>query len=290
MQQISYFYNNKFRYLLFSLRKVKYNFRIGMRTFFLFIALVMLFGCESDKDASSRIIFIHHSTGIAIWSGSVNRYVHKITGKGDVERYFSKYNKKHNTNYVISERVFPKSEPYGWKNYPYDYYNIWVKNAGNQAYMEEPTLEMLTEAYDVIIFKHCYPVGAILEDTGNPDINSDERRLENYILQYEALKKKMHEFQNNKFILWTPAALVKNRTTEEQALRTREFYEWMINEWDEDGDNIYLWDFYRLETEGELYLKNEYAAGPDDSHPNPTFSGMAAPLFGQFIVDVVEGK
>jgi len=261
-----------------------------MRTFFLFIALVMLFGCESDKDASSRIVFIHHSTGSAIWSGSVNRYVHKITGKGDVERYFSKYNKKQNTNYQISERVFPKSEPYGWKNYPYDYYNIWVKNAGNQAYMEEPTLEMLTEAYDVIIFKHCYPVGVILEDTGNPDINSDERRLENYILQYEALKKKMHEFQDNKFILWTPAALVKNHTTEEQALRTREFYEWMINEWDEDGDNIYLWDFYRLETEGELYLKNEYAAGPDDSHPNPTFSGMAAPLFGQFIIDVVEGK
>ena len=261
-----------------------------MRTFILFFSMALFFGCQSNEGESSNIVFIHHSTGGAIWRGSTNRYVHKITGKGDVERYFSKYNKKHGSNYQISEKVFPKAEPYGWKNYPYDYYNIWVKNAGNQSFMEEPTLEMLTESYDVIIFKHCYPVGKILEDTGSPDINSDEKRLENYKLQYNALKKKMHEFQDNKFILWTPAALVANNTTEEQALRTREFYEWILKEWDEEGDNIYLWDFYRLETEGELYLKSEYAVSPDDSHPNATFSGKVAPMFGQFIVDVVEGK
>jgi hypothetical protein len=261
-----------------------------MRTFILFIAMAMLFGCKSDSEQSSGIIFLHHSTGGAIWRGATNRYVHKITGKGDVERYFAKYNKKNNTAYSIIDKSFPKSEPYGWHNYPYDYYDIWVKNAGNQSYMEEPTLEMLTESYDVVIFKHCYPVGELLEDTGSPEINSDERRLENYFLQYVALKEKMHEFQDTKFILWTPAALVASQTTEEQALRTRQFYEWMTNEWDEDGDNIYLWDFYRLETDGELYLKNEYAASPDDSHPNSTFSGKAAPLFGQFIIDVVEGK
>ena len=61
-----------------------------------------------------------------------------------------------------------------------------------------------------------------------------------------------------------------------------------MNEWDEEGDNIYLWDFYHLETEGGLYLKNEYAVSPDDSHPNPSFSGKAAPLFAQFIIDVIE--
>ena len=32
---------------------------------------------------------------------------------------------------------FPKPNPYGWNNYPYDYYNIWVKNAGEELYMEE---------------------------------------------------------------------------------------------------------------------------------------------------------
>lgn len=261
-----------------------------MRTFVLFFVMVMLVGCSSNDEVSSRIIFLHHSTGGTVWRGSTNRYVQKITGKGDVERFFTKYNKKHNTTYEIVDRSFPRTEPYGWKNYPYDYYNIWVKNAGSQSFMEEPTLEMLTEDYDVIIFKHCYPVGEILEDTGSPDINSDERRLENYKLQYNALKQKMHEFKDTKFILWTPAALVANMTTEEQALRTREFYKWMINDWNEDGDNIFLWDFYKLETDGELYLKNENAASPDDSHPNPSFSGRVAPLFGQFIIDCIEGS
>lgn len=261
-----------------------------MRTFILFIAMALFFGCSSNEEASSNIIFLHHSTGGAIWRGTSNRYVMKVTGKGDVEKYFAKYNRSNNTRHVIDDKSFPKTEPYGWHNYPYDYYDIWVKHAGDKAYMEEPTLEMLTRSYDVIIFKHCYPVGLILEDTGNPDINSDERRLENYKLQYEALKDKMHEFPDNKFILWTPAALVESQTTEAQALRTREFYEWVLNDWDEDGDNIYLWDFYKLETEGGLYLKPEYAAGPDDSHPNSTFSGSVAPLFGQFIIDVAEGK
>jgi hypothetical protein len=259
-----------------------------MRAFLIIIGMVLLFGCNADQGEPIKIVFLHHSTGGAIWRGDVNRYVHKITGKGDVEKYFSKYNREHHTDYEIIDQVFPKSEPYGWKNYPYDYYTIWVKNGGDQTYMEEPTLEILTRKYDVIIFKHCYPVGLILEDTGNPDINSEERRLENYKLQYMALKQKMHEFSNNKFILWTPAALVESQTTEEQALRTREFYEWIINDWDEEGDNIYLWDFYKLETEGGLYLKSEYASGPDDSHPNSEFSGKAAPQFSQFIIDCIE--
>jgi hypothetical protein len=149
---------------------------------------------------------------------------------------------------------------------------------------------MLTPSYDMIIFKHCYPVGEILEDTGIPDINSDEKRVENYKLLYVALKEKMHEFPENKFILWTPAALVRNSTTEARAVRTRQFYEWMVNEWDEGGDNIYLWDFYQYETEGELYLRNEFASGEDDSHPNREFSGRTAPLFGQFIIDCIEGN
>ena len=37
--------------------------------------------------------------------------------------------------------AFPKASPYGWHNYPYDYYDIWVKHAGNEPYMEEPSME-----------------------------------------------------------------------------------------------------------------------------------------------------
>lgn len=258
----------------------------------MFISFSLITGCSNElkQNNMKNIIFLHHSTGYKIWLGKTNKYVYKLNGRNGVGSFLDKYNKKNKTEYLIKEQFFPKESPYGWKNYPFDYYNIWVKNAGDKPYMEEPTLEILTKKYDVIIFKHCYPVSNILEDTGSPDIDSEEKRFENYKLQYNALKNKMHEFPDNKFIVWTPAVHVKNNITEDEALRTREFHNWIINEWDEKGDNIYIWDFYKYETEGGLYLNEKYSASSTDSHPNTDFSGRVAPLFAQFIVDVIEGR
>lgn len=251
--------------------------------------MFFLLGCKSKQEQMKRIIFLHHSTGQKIWIGNTNRYVYKFVKKSDVKSFFTKYNRKNKTDYFITDRIFPALSPYGWRNYPYDYYNIWVKNAGDKPYQNEPTLEMLTKEYEIIIFKHCYPVSNIMEDTGVPDINSEEKRLENYKLQYNALKMKMHEFPDNKFIIWTPAVQVTSQITADEAQRTNEFYKWMMNEWDEKGDNIYIWDFYKYETEGGLYLKAEYSAGIDDSHPGKVFSARLAPLFGKFIIDADNG-
>lgn len=237
-----------------------------------------------------RILFLHHSTGKNIWLGGTNRYLNKVIEKSDVQNYFRSHNKKYGTNYIINEQVFPKKYPYGWKNYPFDYYNIWVRNAGESPYQEEPTLEILTKNYDVIIFKHCYPVSKILPDTGHPDIVSEEKRLENYKLQYIALKKKLHEFPDTKFIVWTPAVHVKSQINEDEAKRTHIFYKWIIEEWKEENDNIFVWDFYKYETEGGLYLKDEFSAAPGNSHPSVNFSSRVSPLFSRFIIDVVERK
>ncbi len=258
--------------------------------YFLTVLLLLGVGCESNQGDMKKILFLHHSTGSAIWMGKTNRYLYKLTRKGDVQRYFSGYNKENKTNYEITERSFPMMTPYGWNNYPYDYYNIWVKNGGENPYMGEPTLEILTKQYDLIIFKHCFPVSRISEDTGLPDINSDEKRVENYKLQYNALKKKMHEFPDNKFILWTPAIYPKNKITEAEAKRTYQFYRWILDEWDEKGDNIYIWDFYKYETEGGLYMSDKNAVDPDNAHPNRNFSARVAPLFGKFIIETLESE
>jgi hypothetical protein len=246
--------------------------------------------CSSNQTNMNKIIFLHHSTGSSIWLGNTNKYIYKITQKGDVQKFFTDYNKKNNTRYEISQLIFPKETPYGWNNYPYDYYNIWVKHSGQNPYMEEPTLEILTKKYDVIIFKHCFPFSQIVEDTGNPDINSEVKSIENYKLQYNALKQKIHEFPNNKFILWTPVVCTKNEMTEDQAKRTQQFYKWMLDEWDEKGDNIYIWDYYKYETEGNLYLLDKNASSPDNSHPSIEFATKVAPLFCKFIIDVIESK
>ena len=257
-----------------------------MRPLLYLILIAILSGCVKNENEMNKIIFLHHSTGKVIWRGNTNRYIGKLFKKGDVKTYIRKYNKSAKKNYHIEELYFPRP-PYGWKNDPYDYYNIWVKNAGENPYMEQSTLEILTKEYDVIIFKHCYHASKNSEDTGNPDINSVERRLENYKLQYEALKQKIHEFPENKFIIWTPAVHIEKNLSEEQARRTLEFYNWMLNEWDEKGDNIYIWDFYKYETEGGLYLLDKYSDG--SSHPNQAFGARLAPLFAQFIIDVSEG-
>ncbi len=262
------------------------------------ILAILITSCSApepqiDPDNAYRILFLHHSTGNVIWKGKPKGFdvVKNIfTDVHAVPEWFDQHNLKNGTSYLIEERSFPKAEPYGWANYPYDYYNIWVKNGGGDSYKEEPTLENLTQDYDMIIFKHCFPVSQVNEDTGNPDINSDEKSLENYKLQYEALKNKMHEFKNTKFLIWTSAALVVGKTDEAQAKRSKEFVDWVRSVWDIPGDNIYLWDFYDLETEGGLYLTPENARGEWDSHPSKSFAAEVAPLFCERIIDVAENE
>ncbi|MCD4723238.1 MAG: hypothetical protein K8R63_00240, partial [Bacteroidales bacterium] len=207
-----------------------------------------------------------------------------------LRQLFKEYNKENDTNYAIREKNFPKSSPYGWNNYPFDYYNIWVKNAGEEPFKEEPTLEMLTKDYQVIIFKHCFPVSNIQADLDSPDINSDIMTLSNYKLQYSALRDKLHEFPDTKFIIWTGAAEVEAVISEDEALRAKEFFGWVTDQWDLPGDNIYIWDLYSLQTEGGLYFKDEYAASPRDSHPNEEFAGRVVNLLFNRIIDVIDNN
>lgn len=229
---------------------------------------------SSETKAASSAVFLHHSTGENIWNGGV-------------PAYFDKYNDDMGTDFQISELAFPSDE-YGWENYPYDYWNIWVNHGGESMYMGQPTLDDLTKTYDVIIWKHCFPVGYIEEGYGDGDVASSDKTLSNYKLQYEALKLKMYDYPDTMFIVWTGAALIQSETDSVQAQRTQEFVTWVKNTWDKDGDNIYIFDFYELETEGGVYMKEEYSSG--DSHPDEAFSRAVAPIFSQFVIDIIEGN
>ena len=241
---------------------------------------LLLILCASSLDPfppgrSARILFLHHSTGENIWNGGV-------------EAWFKTYNAKNNANYEIRETAFP-NEPYEWANYPYDYWLLWVKNSG-RGFKGQPTLEKLARENDVLIWKHCFPGSAVEEDSGQPAVNSDVKSLENYKLQYQALKTKMKEFPQVRFIVWTLALEVEGNIDEAQAGRAREFVRWVKNTWDEKGDNIFIWDFHALESENGLFLKTKYSAGGGDAHPNEAFSRKAAPLLCRRIVDVIEGR
>lgn len=255
---------------------------------------------QSDDLENIRIVFLHHSTGENIWNGNrstpLSKIIEKISvrlsykfyKKAAIPKLLKKFNKDFNKNYIINERVFPKKSPYGWNNYPYDYYNIWVKNAGNTPFMDEPTLEMLSKEYQIIIFKHCFPVSNIQADRDSSEINSDFKSLRNYKLQYLALRDKLLEFPDTKFILFTGAAQVKSQISEIEAKRAKEFFDWVVNEWDLPDDNIFIWDFFYLQTNGEFYFKDNYAQSINNSHPNEDFSGYASGLLFNRIIDVID--
>jgi len=228
--------------------------------------------------SSAKVVFLHHSTGGVIWAGGV-------------PAWFTAYNAAHGTSYTVAEQLYPSTAGgYPYANYPYDYWNIWVNHAGASPYLGESTLEVLTPLYDVIVFKHCFPVSNIGPNTGSPDVASEAKTLENYELQYAALKAKLRSFPANRFIVWPGAAKLAATTTPEMAARAQQFFTWVRTVWDEPGDNIYVWDFFNLETGGGMYLLPEHAASASDDHPNSAFAAEVAPLFAQRVVDVIEGR
>ena len=265
------------------------------------LSILLLSSCSNSRDENTdyNILFLHHSTGRVIWKGETSflsraagkvssRLGNLLSGEAALPGMFEDYSKEKGRGYAIKDLEFPKRSPYGWNNFPYDYYNIWVKHAGEKPYMEEPTLEMLTRDNHLIIFKHCFPVSNIIADADSADINSDIKTLSNYKIQYLALRDKLQEFPETKFIVFTGAAQVKSAVTEEEALRAKEFFSWVVNEWDMPDDNIFIWDLYQLQTEGGLYFKDEYAVSASDSHPNGSFAGRVGKLLFSRIIDVIE--
>ncbi len=230
---------------------------------------------QPDLGADAKVIFLHHSTGGVIWNGGVSGW-------------FDDYNQANSTSYDVQQEAYPH-DPYPWSNYPYDYWHLWVEDGGQADSEGQETIEDLASNYDVVVFKHCFPVSHVAADTGNPDISSDRKSQENYKLQYMALRDKLRSFPNTRFIVWTGAALVASATNQDEATRARDFFAWVIDTWDEPGDNIYVWDFRELETDGGLYLLDENSAGGGDSHPGSEFASRVAPFFAQRIVDVITG-
>ena len=239
---------------------------------------------DSGLGDSVRALLLHHSTGQNVWEGGVADWI-------------ATYNGAHGKAYRIEERAYP-DDPWPWDNYPSDYYRIWVQHEGEGTRGGTEWLETLAPQYNVILFKHCFPGGDIWPDSGSPDAASGDKTLENYRAAYSALRTKLRSFPNTRFIVWTLAMRTEADMQASyggdhagMAQRAREFTDWVKNSWDERGDNVFVWDFHALETEGGLYLRPSYAADPGgDSHPNGSFCATVAPLLGQRVVDVIEGR
>ncbi|MEF3692212.1 MAG: hypothetical protein V3574_04140 [Candidatus Moraniibacteriota bacterium] len=249
----------------------------------IFITIVFILSSLQKAQAigDEKIIFLHHSTGSGVYSG------------GGVPGWFSSYNSNNLTQYQISERSYPTT-PYPWNNYPYDYWNLWINGACNSSDPDIECMNTLTQDYDVIIYKHCFPGAAVLADTGSPSISSSRKSLENYKLQYRALRDMMDDYPDNIFILWTLAPLHRLASNDNDAARAKQFVDWVkgdfLTEDSQPHSNIYIFDFWGNAAGTDNYLKYEYeiSHSSSDSHPNTLANQTIGSVFAQFIVDAIE--
>lgn len=257
-----------------------------MKSIFL---LLMLFSLIFQSAAQSdKAIFLHHSTGGGVFF------------EGDVSGQIADYNQQHGTSIEVTEFAYPNS-PWGWENYPYDYWKLWVDGSCSNTQDNIQCLDKLCQNYELIIFKHCFPGAGIEVDYGNGDVTSPEKTINNYKLQYRAMLALFDQYPNNKFLVWTLAPLHRNATNSDQACRAALFVDWVKNVWlTEDGNqhpNVMIFDFFGLAAEqslnpsqGEQYcLKYDYEGDHNgsDSHPNTLANQTIGPLFAKLITEVL---
>jgi hypothetical protein len=221
-----------------------------------------------------RVLYLHHSTGERIWRGGIPDLVAERGTPGAPP-------------IGIVEWTYPHA-PYPWRNDPADYWDLWVKHRGPRGWQGQASLEMLASAWDVIVVKHCFTASAMVAPGSGRGAGSG-RTLANYQAQMTDLAAVMREFPATTFLLWTPPPLVAAATTAAAIEQAEAYAQWLRDTWQRPGDQLFLWDF-RAIAAADGVLKAEYAAGPRDSHPNAVLAQLAAPLFVQRLIDVVEGR
>lgn len=263
--------------------KIKF---IAMKT--RLVIIILVFVTDWLHAQNNNAIFLHHSTGAGVFF------------EGNVAAWIADYNNEHGTDLEITEFAYPDS-PWGWENYPYDYWKLWVDRSCNNTQDNIQCLDKLCENYDLIIFKHCFPGAGIEADNGSGDVTSPEKTLNNYKLQYRALLELFDQYPDNKFMVWTLAPLHRNATDSEQASRAAQFVDWVKNTWlTEDGNghpNVFIFDFFGLVAEqdenpanGQQYcLKYDYEGdhSGNDSHPNLLANETNGPIFAAEVASIL---
>ncbi len=257
------------------------------------ISLLISVNANSDEN----IVFLHHSVG-----GNLYDYLNK-----GIDQYFVEYNALEGTSYSIEEWEYPGERdytPYPWNNYPWDYWNLWINPntpcnsnvCSGEGYRCMECIDPIINQYDVVVLKHCYAGSDILENTGNANVMFSTKSIENYELQYAALRDLFDSYPNTLFIVFTLPPRDKDSTSADigNAARATQFSEWTKNNWLNNGNlhnNIVVFDIreYLVEKDSNSayfnFLKEEYVSVVTNSHPNDRANNDIGPIFGEFLIN-----
>jgi len=128
--------------------------------------------------------------------------------------------------------------------------------------------------YDVIAFKSCFPTSNI----------ADDGQLAAYQSYYLSIRDTMDQHPEKIFIVLTPPPQVPADTDSSEAARARAFANWLgSDEFLAGHPNVFTFDFFDLLADGDNVLRREYRTGPHDAHPNQRANGDIGPIFVSFI-------
>jgi hypothetical protein len=143
---------------------------------------------------------------------------------------------------------------------------------------------------DIIMFKPCFPnsdIGGEGTPPGNP--NDKIRTIWNYKSVFENLLSRFEKSPGKLFIYITAPPLVPAETTPENAVRARDFNNWVKNDFVAEYDkrtnlkNFRVFDLFDVLADSNNYLKSEYRRSDTNSHPNAEGGLEATIRFMQFL-------
>jgi hypothetical protein len=225
-----------------------------------------------------NVLFIHHSTG------------HNLIAQGNVRELFTAAGYAFwDHDYNPTGLTRPDGTPAGYS------YNIPRDNTdpdglaqlfAQRAYAWPVNALSGALQHDVIVFKSCFPVS---------DIASQEQ-LETYKRYYLGIRDVIDQHPDHLFIAMSPPPLVPESTTPENAVRAREFANWLTSdEYLSGHPNLYTFDFFDQLAEGDRaspdYSMLRTAYRPEvegDSHPNQLANETVGPRFVEFIIASIE--
>ncbi len=235
-----------------------------------------------DDGTYTNVIFLHHSTGRnLIAQGNVRPL---LTQKG-----YSFWDHDYNTTGL--------TRPDGTRTQTsYDIPEITpgAKGGGNTdpeglaILFAQPVHDPPDNAFsrllqhEVIVVKSCFP---------NSAVTSNEMQ-EQFQSWYSQMRDVMDQHPDRVFIIVTSPPLHPLATNTDQARRARAVANWLkSDEYLAGHPNVFTFDFFDLLADPSTnMLRAEYQAGPEDSdsHPNQLANEIIAPLFVEFIDEVVQ--
>ncbi len=235
------------------------------------------------KEATEKILFIHHSTGgNLIKEGDLRNEIKKLNST--IEFWDHSYNLYKYFPKLLSNFTHHKGLSDNNGEITGADYNIVLSNNSPKEYADifsrdpnDSTLKSILN-YDIIAFKNCYPTTRI----------ATNEQLEEDIRYYKVIRDNLKKYPNKQFIVFTPPPARKETTNTDQAIRAKKLVDWLNSkEFTGDSKNIYVFDFYSLLADENGFLKKEYTRLlPWDSHPNKKANLSVAPILAKYLIEI----